>query len=237
MRFLVWNMRWMTRHLGPIVRPIVKWWGAHEVIACGMRSPGGEVRIIYTPPAGHSGHRVRLRATGRAVWSAAPHEERKNFSGSAVRAVAVPGARNGDALTMAAENARGRTLSSPSIIVKPETVHEPELLAIAPEPSSGDAGVLFSWPKAEAHDFTMIYFLALEDAHGETCAAVYTRELFWRYPLAETASYSVGPSAVVRLKAGETYTATLTLVDYDGWASHIARRQFSTRRVDGGTLS
>lgn len=236
MRFLVWNMRWMTRHLGSVARPVVRWWGAHEVIACGLRSGDGEVRIIYTPPAGHSGHRVRVRSAGEARWSTSPHDERENFSGSVVRTVAVPGASSGTALKMAAENARGKTLSSPAIIVKPETVSEPELLDIAPVPSSPDGAVLFSWPKAEAND-PMIYFFALEDAYGKTCAAVYTRESFWRYPHTQSASYSVGPSAPPRLTAGETYTATLTLVDYDGWASHSARRQFSTGRVDGGTLS
>lgn len=225
MRVLVWNMRWMTRYLGFVARPITKWWGAHEVIACGVRSEGGEVRIIYTPLVGHSGHRSLARGAD-ALWRLMLHEERKNFSGSVVRTVAVPGASSGTALKMAAENARGKTLSSPAIIVKQETVSEPELLDIAPVPLSPDDAVLFSWPKAEAND-PMIYFFALEDAYGKTCAAVYTRESFWRYPHTRSASYSVGPSAPPRPTAGETYMATLALVDYDGWVSHLATRSFT----------
>lgn len=219
MHMLVWNMRWMTRYLGIVARPIVRVYGENEIIACGLREEDGSVSIIYTPIPGHRNHRARMRG-GDGLWRAAAFGARSNFSGSAVKRITLLGAKNGFVYKMAGENARGRTLSSPSILVKPDTVSNPDMLLIEP---SADGSVLFSWPRGEAHD-PMIYFLAIEGADGMSRAAIYTREHTWRYPLIKTASYSVGPAEPPRFMPGESLTISLALVDYDGWVTHLARR-------------
>ena len=58
MRFLVWNMRFMTRYVGFIARPIVRIYAVNEVIACGVREPDGTVSILFTPNRSHRDHRI-----------------------------------------------------------------------------------------------------------------------------------------------------------------------------------
>ena len=48
LKFVVWNMRWMTRYLGFLARPVVSWMADREVIACGFRDTDGGVRIIFS---------------------------------------------------------------------------------------------------------------------------------------------------------------------------------------------
>ena len=60
--FLMWNMRWMTRYLGFIARPFVRWVASREVIACGMRPDDADtVTVIFTPVAGHGEHTIAKR--------------------------------------------------------------------------------------------------------------------------------------------------------------------------------
>jgi hypothetical protein len=74
----------------------------------------------------------------------------------------------------------------------------------------------------------MIYFLAIEDERGaRTYSAIYTRETYWLYPEIKKASYSVGPANPPVLDSHSRCVARLVLVDYDGWVSHIAHREFS----------
>ena len=49
LRIMVWKMKWMTRYLGFIARPLISIYGDNEVIACGLRDLSGKVHIIYTP--------------------------------------------------------------------------------------------------------------------------------------------------------------------------------------------
>ncbi|MDE2078925.1 MAG: hypothetical protein KGI73_00910 [Patescibacteria group bacterium] len=221
MRIMVWNMRWMTRYVGFIARPIVRLYGDNEIIACGLRSEDGSVGIIYTPGTGHTNHSVVVREDGQ--WVPAAFNAASNFSGSVVRNLALPHAPSGTLFKMTGTKATGKQLSSPTITVKPRTAYEPELLEVRSE----GVGVAFSWRHGKSRD-PMIYFLAVEDAHGErTYSAIYTRETFWRYPEIKRASYSVGPVRPPILTASERYIAKLVLVDYDGWVSHVAVQEFS----------
>jgi hypothetical protein len=130
MRVMVWNMRWMTRYVGFIAHPIVRIYGNNEIIACGLRDANDNVAIIYTPRTGHREHGVVLRKGRR--WVTAPSKTAKNFSGSVVRCLEMPGAENGALYRMVGAKASGSRLSSPTITVKPSTVYDPALLDIRP---------------------------------------------------------------------------------------------------------
>lgn len=222
MRFMVWNLRWMTRNLGFVARPIVRAYAGVEVIACGLRGRDRRVAIIYTPASGRTGHHACVydRRRSRPVESV----QIADFSGPVVCQVVIPTARVGERYRMRATNRLGWRISSPTITVKEATVYEPRLLTVT---RSSDASVTFSWAMAEAYD-PMVYFLAVEDARGVNNAAIYTREVSWTYPRTGAASLSLGPARRARLARGETYTAKLVLVDYQGWVSHIAEQSFTT---------
>lgn len=222
MRVMVWNMRWMTRYVGFIARPIVRIYGNNEIIACGFRDEDNSVAIIYTPKTGHRNHSVLLRE-GRQ-WVHETSNTMENFSGSVVSRLSLPRAQNGMRYKMVGVTENGRRLSSPTITVKPATICDSALLEIE---ATTPRNVLFAWPRAEKLD-PMIYFLAVEDETGEnTLVAIYTREAFWCYPKTKTASYTVGPAEPPTLEPGKQYVAKLILVDYDGWVSHIAEKAFS----------
>lgn len=221
MRFLVWNMRWMTRYIGFIARPCIRWYGEHEVIACGLREESGEVSLIYTPLPRHRAHRALVKER-KGLWRETVSEARENFSGSVVRRIALPEAQVGSVYKMSGKTANGRTLSSPAIFIRQETIRDDGFLDIH---FFNDGEVLFSWPRSETFD-PMIYFLALENDRHETLAAVYTRETSFRYPRVTSASYSVGLASPPALSPHERYGAKLALVDYDGWVSHLAERTF-----------
>lgn len=216
MRVMVWHMRWMTRYLGFIARPIVRLYGKTEVIACGLREENGSVSIVYTPLPGHHAHHVVLKEDG--AWKQTPFSALKNFSGSVVSRIGIPGAENGAVYKVKGKTARGKILSSPQLFIKETTAREAGFLSARTE-HGGE--ILFSWRPAEAFD-PMIYFLIIENGRGETLAAAYTRETFFRYPHIKTASYSVGPNPPPSPTGGGSYAAKLLLVDYDGWVSHLA---------------
>jgi hypothetical protein len=221
MRFMVWNMRWMTRHAGFVARPIIRAYAGLEVIACGLRQTDADVAIIYTAAHGRTGHHVRVY--DRRRWRPTEAVEMEDFSGSVVRRMLIPTARVGQRYRMFATTRLGRSVSSPTITVKEQTIHDPAPLTVTP---SSDGSVTFSWAAVDAHD-PMIYFLAVENAGGVNKVAVYTRELSWTYPRTETASLSLGPAPPPRLSRGEALTATLIAVDYEGWVSCLAERSFT----------
>lgn len=221
MRVMVWNMRWMTRYAGPIVRPIVRIYGNNEIIACGLRNEDNSIAVIYTPKTGHRDHTVVLREERQ--WVQETSTTMENFSGSVVSRLSLPHAENGARYKLIGATGSGRRLSSPTITVKPTTIYDSTLLEIDLTPRRN---VRFAWPRAETHD-PMIYFLTVEDETGKnTYVAIYTRETFWRYPKTKTASYCVGPDTPPFLQPGKRYVVKLVLVDYDGWVSHIAVRTF-----------
>jgi len=220
MRFLVWNMRWMTRHAGFLARPMVRAYAAVEVIACGLRERDGRVAIIYTPTPGRTGHHAQVYGCRR--WRPAASIQAADLSGPVVCRLLIPAARIGQRYRMRAINRLGWRISSPSITVKEATSYEPDSLGVTP---SSDGSVTFSWARADAYD-PMIYFLAVERARGENIAAIYTREVSWTYPRTNAASLSLGPARPPRLLRGAPYTAKLTVVDYEGWVGHFAEQSF-----------
>lgn len=220
MRFMVWNMRWMTRYSGFVAHTIVKFYGDNEIIACGFRDKNNKVMIIYTPGRNHRNH--MLMVFRDHTWIPAALQPTKSFSGSVVLCVAVPDAQNGMLCKMRGIKTSGSSIKSPTIMVKPKTIYDPSLLEIQ---KIEEGSALFNWKEAEKYD-PMIYFFAVEDASGaNTLAAVYTRECFWKYPITKMASYSVGPIDPPKLDLGHQYVAKLILVDYDGWVSHIAEKK------------
>ena len=222
LRFLVWNMRWMTRYVGFIARPIVRLYANQEVIACGLGEADGAVSIIYTPWPGRRAYRAVVQRN--TAWQSAPLVPAHNFSGDIVLQASVPSAQVGERYKILAESRRGRLLYSPSITVKERTVYDDALLSVLVHKESGLA--VFQWKDARKYD-PLIYFLALEDDTGATLAALYTRAAQWADPHTKLASLSVGPAHAPKLHQGKDYTVKLLLVDFDGWVSHFAKQHFS----------
>lgn len=73
----------------------------------------------------------------------------------------------------------------------------------------------------------MIYFLTVEDEQGRALSGIYTRENFWEYPFVKKASLSIGGSDPMPLQKDKRYTVKLTIVDFDGWVSCIAKKVFT----------
>ena len=220
LRFLVWNMCWMTRYAGFIARPLVRLYADREVIACGLREMDGSVSIIYTPWPGHREYRIAPRKGARR--EPLPRTPARNFSGTVVLKTLVPTARIGERYAITAQDACGRLFRSPDITIKERTVHNDALLAVSRRTRGS---VTFEWKSARYCD-PLIYFFIVEDDIGATHAALYTRETRWTYPDTHRASLSVGPAPAPPLTEGASYTAKLLLVDFDGWVSYFAERTF-----------
>ena len=222
---MVWNMRWMTRHLGFLTRPFLRWYARQEVIACGLRREDGRVTVIYSPDASHLDHRVLGR--GDVGWQKTTTVRSEDFSGGLVQQVCLHQPETGRRYRVHADRPAARLpwqrrVSSPLITVKPATVHRPELLAVTPRPGGE---LTLSWHIPSDAD-PMIFFLALETGAGEALVGVYTRELEWTYPQVERASLALVPGELLPLTADELYAARLVFVDYDGWVSHLAEVEF-----------
>lgn len=220
LKFVVWNMRWMTRYLGFLARPVVSWMADREVIACGFRDTDGGVRIIFSPGENRNDHWfVRQAVRG---WEEVPADPVKHFSADIVRQVIIPSAHVGEVFRVRAGRANDITVNSPRITVKEETRFEPDLINLQILPG----GVLrFSWSESGLGD-TMIHFLVVEDSEGKCLAAVYTRESGWSYPLIRKASLSIGPGDPQAFCESGSYTVKLVYVDFDGWVSALAVKSF-----------
>lgn len=223
LKFVVWNMRWMTRYLGFVARPIISRMADREVIACGFRHPDGSMRIIFSPGKGRSDHWF-VRKTARD-WEQMPVSPVGNFSADIVRQVMVPSAQLREVFRVRARRASGGAVVSPRIHVKEATLFDPDLLDIQILPG---AGIRFSWEKGRQAN-TMIHFLVVEDSQGQGLAAVYTRELSWSFPLIRRASLSIGPAEPPNLIESASYTAKLVFVDFNGWVSAMAEKKFLYR--------
>lgn len=141
MRIIVWIMRWMTRYAGFITRPLIRIYGNHEIIACGMRNEDNSVAVMYTPKTGHRNFAILLRQGNQ--WVRETSSSMENFSGSVVSRLSVPHAHNGMCYKLVGLTANGRRLSSPRITVKPATIYDSTLLIIE---STTSRNVLFTWP-------------------------------------------------------------------------------------------
>ena len=212
----------MTRYLGFVARPFVAWYGEREVIACGLRAIDGDVRIIYSVLSSRRQHTfTKLDATGQ--WSPDKAVPTDNFSGELVHQVTLPNAHIGDIYQVrAVRKSSGRLVRSPKITVKPVT-DRANVISVQLLPK-GHAK--FMWPAGEQFD-PMVYFLAVEDEAGNSLAGVYTRDTSWTYPITKQASLSLGPVDPQPLTVKQRYTVKLVIVDFDGWVSNVAERQFT----------
>ena len=219
MRFMVWNMRWMTRYFGFIARPFIAWYADREVIACGLRSKNGEVCIIYSPTYDKIDHYFSKKEADQ--WSIVDVILANNFSGNLVHQVILPNAKVGDIyIVRVRKENTDSTICSPKITIKEGTKLSPDLIEIK-SLSNGKAHI--SWRKGEQFD-PMIYFLTVEDEQGRALSGIYTRENFWEYPFIKKASLSIGIADPTPLQKNKQYTVKLTIVDFDGWVSYITRK-------------
>jgi len=215
-------MRWMTRYFGFIARPFIKWYADQEVIACGLRSEKGDVFIIYSPAPGRLNHSFFKKE--KRKWIPADTFLTDNFSGELVHQVILPEAKIGEVYVVRAQKKNnGRTVSSPEITIKEKTCFLADLIEIH---SLHGGTACISWVKGEQFD-PMIYFLTLENDRGEALVGIYTRENTWNYPLVKKASLSIGNAEPIPLQKNQQYTAKLTIVDFDGWASCITKKVFT----------
>lgn len=221
LKILVWNMRWMTRYFGFIARPFIAWYADQEIIACGLRSEKGDVCIIYTPTPERTKH---LFFKKEKKWTAVRVIAAKNFSGDLVHQIILPDAQLNETYIVEAKKKNKRhTLRSPTITIKEKTHREPDLIKIKKLP---DGRIHISWVGGEQYN-PMIYFLVLEDDHGNALAGIYTREYFWRYPSIKEASLSVGRNDPPLLQKDMRYTVKLAIVDFDGWVGCASKKVFT----------
>lgn len=221
----------MTRYVGFVAKPFVAWYASREIIACGLRQHNsGAAAIIFTPYPGRSGYSFFKKR--ERIWVSATAASRENFSGDLMCQVELLGAAVGDVYRVRAQKG-SRTLSSPRITIKKETMPISDVLSIKPLPG-GQA--LFSWRGGELYD-PMIYFLAIEDETGKALVGIYTREYFWRYPFVKKASLAVGEEGITPLEPDKRYTAKLLLIDFEGWVGHKAEKSFVYHRAKKGDKS
>lgn len=222
LKILVWNMRWMTRYLGFIARPFVKWYADQEVIACALRSEKDDIQIMYSPMPGRFDHSFLKKE--KRKWETVNAFPTDNFSGDLVLQVILPDAKKGEVYVVRAQKGNnGRTVYSPKITIKERTHLAPGLIEVNSLPN-GRACI--SWKKGEMFD-PMIYFFTLENDRGETLVGIYTRDNTWIYPFIKRASLSIGKTDPTPLQKNKQYTAKLTIVDFDGWVSCIGKKVFT----------
>jgi len=217
MRLMVWNMKWMTRYLGFIARPIIKLVAANEIIACGLKSPQGDNNIIYTPYPGRDDYNFLIK---KNIWQPTLAITTNNFSGELVRQVSLPEVTEGNVIRVKARQ-KNRSLYSPKITVKPNTQYRDDLIDI----EKTKQGLKIVWNKCETYK-PMIYFLVLQ-SKTINLAGIYTREYKWEYPKIKQASLNVGSDQPIILKKGEYYQIKVVVVDYDGWAPVVATKEFT----------
>ena len=221
LRFLVFAMRIMTRHVGIISRPLVKWYANREIIACGYRRKEGKVGVIYSLVKQRKEHYIVVKQILR--WKEHASVDGEDFSGNGIKVKLVPEIGNRQIIQVRAHRLNAKSIiKSPRITVKEETKYDASLLKIAVESASS---IHFSWESAEEYD-PLLYFLTVADENNKTWIAIYTRETFWSFPKFKTASLTIGPNDTAALEKGRRYSAKLVVVDYDGWVPVISERTF-----------
>ena len=221
MRIMVWHMRWMTRYFGFIAQPLVAWYADQEVIACGLRSTDGDVRIIYMPVPDRLGHTFHKKS--RRTWIPVEAVAKEHFTQPLVHQVSLSDVQVGDVCIVRTQRKNtGRIIYSPKITIKERTLLPPDLLVVKSLPG-GQAHI--SWEKGEQYD-PMVYFLTVEEEAGNTLSGIYTREHHWEYPRLNKASLSLGTASPPLLQKNNRYTARVVIVDFDGWVSCIAKKTF-----------
>lgn len=212
---MVGTMGWMTRYMGPVARPIIRWVADREIIACGLRAGDGTARIIYSPQTGEGDYRIVRR--GSSGWVTAESASAADFAPGLVRQVIAPTASVDDRYRVIGRRPDGRTLSSPVIRIKPET-RRPSTLAVCFDQTGG---AQICWPKPEG-SAAMLYFLTIQKMGDPALVGVYTRERCWRYPMLSTASLTIGGTDPPRLLPDSEYVIQIVAVDYDGWVQTLS---------------
>lgn len=216
MAVMVWNMKYMTRYLGFIARPIVRIVAANEIIACGLKSEQGQNNIIYTPYPDRNDYSFMVKETN---WKKTLAVTTNNFSGELVLQVSLPEITDGKVIRIRAKQNK-RHLYSPKITVKPTTQYSNNLINI----QKTQNGLKIMWNKCETFK-PMIYFLALQ-TNNINLTGIYTREHQWEYPKVLKASLNVGPKHPINLQQGQKYTIKILIIDYDGWVPIVALKDF-----------
>lgn len=216
LRFLMWNMRWMTRYVGFVARPFARFYAGQEVLACGIRDDSG-LHIIYIEKYGESDYTFSKNSN---TWHDIEWKEENDFAAGLVRDISVGGASLGELYRVCAEKKSGRVICSPSITIKGDTADISDSLQV----SRQGGKVKFDWLEAEKHK-SMVYFLSIE-GNEETFAAIYTKETTWTYSYLKSASLSLGPENPRPIEDKVEYLVKLILIDFDGWVSHKAEKTF-----------
>ena len=216
LRFLMWNMRWMTRYIGFVARPFARFYASQEVLACGIRDDAG-IHIIYIHKYGE---RDYTYSKNSGTWNDFSWKEENDYAAGLVTSIGIKGASTGELYRVCARKRSGRVICSPSISIKRDTEDISEYLQVLRQGEE----VQFDWPEAE-HHISMVYFLSIE-GNNETLAAIYTKEPNWTYSKLQRAPLSLGPENPRSIDDKETYLVKLILIDFDGWVSHKAEKTF-----------
>ncbi|MAF13763.1 MAG: hypothetical protein CMI53_02620 [Parcubacteria group bacterium] len=219
---MIWQMRWMTRYLGFIARPFIKWYASQEIIACGLRSPAGQFNIIFTKTNNKKNYKFFKKI--KRHWQEVDSLENQDFSYKLMFQEIIPYAEISEIYKVKAKKTGGKRIySSPKILIKKKTDYKNDLLTIE---KLGNGQAKISWPEAEKYK-PMIYFLAIEDSKDHGICGIYTRENNWLYPQTKKASLSINKQDPPLFKQGQEYSCKLVAVDYDGWVPCVATIRFT----------
>lgn len=223
LKLMVFVMRVMTRYAGFMARPLIQWYADREIIACGYRTTGGEVKVMYSPTKQRDDHYIVIKQ--RLQWREQASIDTENFSGSSVKTKLVPELENCNVIQVRAHDVnKKRIYKSPKITVKAGTKYDAKLLKIT---ITNAVQIRFSWQLAERYQ-PMLYFLTVADNNDQTRIAIYTGETFWSFPKFKTASLTLSSDDMQTLKKNTRYMAKLVVVDFDGWVPVISEQFFFT---------
>lgn len=224
LQFLVFNMKWMTRYFGFIARPFIMWYAQREIIACGFRSSEDKNVYIIYPKEHERRSNYLLYKKIKDKWKQVSFSNVHNFSKNLIEQKIILNTCIGEIYKIKAQDfVLNKFVSSPSIHIKKMTKIENNLLNVNTHTQNL---IFFSWEKAKEKK-TMIYFLLIEDVtncNGLFC--IYTRETTWQFPNISGTSLVFGNFYYNQLIKKHKYKAKLLLVDFDGWVSNMAIKEF-----------
>jgi len=219
LKIMVFSMKWMTRYMGFIAIPFVRWYADREVIACGLRSKNGDVNIIYSPKDNKMKYSF-LKKEGKK-WIKIDVFSVKKFSNPIVHQVKIPKAKLNEVYRVYTKNKENKkNLHSPDITIKKDSIDLSNIINIK---LLNKEKLKISWEEGDSYD-PMIYFLVVENNKRETLSAIYTRDNFWTYPLVKKTSLSLlnNPPKIDKSKI----YIKLIIVDFDGWATGMGSKVF-----------
>ncbi len=219
--FAVTGMKWMNQYIPFFARSIVQQVAENEVIACGLMSKDNEPLLIYSPIMQQNEYVIRKTAAGGKRIAT---NEPVSYIGNIIVAVNLPDAKDGEVYHVIGNRIKDKKkVFSPAIHMKMKTEYSTEIEV---------QDNTIHWEEWAKHYTGMIYMISIATEEGDAIYSSYTRETTMSYP--ERQQESLHLEGQGRLESGKKYTATVCIVDYQGWVPAVAQTTFIYNRLKGG---